>query len=165
MWHFLGNALLPTLIAPIPYRVKERGILLPAGKIPAATQQQSLFDGILEAMVRLFAIAVLMAAVRIGRFRLDAVVAHQRLVVAREHFRVAVGMDRQRHPVRAMPPRSAAQNPERVLQAFAQTGKALGEADGHMLPVRVGQHEVVDQVIEALSLEGHPEVVHVGEVR
>ena len=115
--------------------------------------------------MRLLAVAILMAAGWVGRLGGDTVVPHQRLVILREQFRVAVGMHGQRHAVGAMPLGYAAQGPERILQAFAQTGKTLGEADRHVLPVRTGQHEVIAKVVEALSLDGHLQGIHVGEIR
>ena len=65
---------------------------------------------------------------------------------ARELLGVAVVMHRQRQAIGAMPLRHAAQFPQRVLQPFAQALEALREAERHVLPVRVRQHEVVDQV-------------------
>jgi hypothetical protein len=74
-------------------------------------------------------------------------------------------MHRQRHAVGAMPLGHAPQLPEGVLQPFAQAGETLGETECHVLPVRGGQHEVVDQVREGLPLNGHAQLVHVAEVR
>jgi hypothetical protein len=147
------------------HHLQEPGVLLPAGKIPAATQQQGLLDGFLETPMRLLAIAVLMAAGWVGRLPRDAIMAQQRLIIPREHFRVAIWMDRQRHAVGAMTLRHAAEGPERVLQTVAQTGKTLRTTDRHMFPVRVGQHEVIHQVLQTLALNGHVEIVHGREVR
>ena len=47
---------------------------------------------------------------------------------------------------------------------FAEALAALGEADRAGLPVRVGQHEVVDQVVERAAVDGHAQVGAVGEV-
>jgi len=63
-----------------------------------------------------------------------------------------------------MPLGHAAQLPQGVLHALAQTFKALREADRRRLPVRVRQHEVIDQVIETLALDGDVQAVHRREV-
>lgn len=113
----------------------------------------------------LFAVAVFVAARRVGRLARDAIMSQQRLVLLREDFWVAVRMYRQRHAVGAMSLRHASQGPQRVLQTLAQTGETLRETDRHMFPVRVGEHEVIHHVLKALSLDRHLKVVHVGEVR
>jgi hypothetical protein len=123
--HFLGDLQPSASIASIAHLIEECLVLLTAGKIPAATQQQRLLHGRLETVMGLFAIAVLMPAVGVGRLGLDAIVLHERLVVAGEHLGVAVRMHGQGHAVGAVPPRHASQRPQRILQAFAQTGEAL----------------------------------------
>jgi hypothetical protein len=152
-------------VAPLLHRLQEHCVLLTAGKVPAATQQQGLLDRFLETPMRLFAIAVLVATRRVGCLRHQTIMSQQRLVIPREHFRVSIRMHRQRHAIGPMSLRHSSQGPQRVLQTFAQTGKTLRETDRHMFPVRVGQHEVIHHVLEALPLDGHREVVHVREVR
>jgi hypothetical protein len=147
------------------HRLQELCVLLTAGKVAAATQQQGLLDRFLETPMSLFAIAVLVATRGVGCLRHQAIMSQQGLVIPREHFRVAIRMHRQRHAVGPMSLRHASQGPQGVLQSFAQTGKTLRETDRHMLPVRVGQHEVIHHVVKALPLDGHREVVHVREVR
>jgi hypothetical protein len=163
--HFFLDALLPPRVAPLLHRLQERCVLLTAGKVTAATQQQGLLDRFLETPMSLFAIAVLVATCRVGCLRHKAILSQQRLVIPREHFWVAVRMDRQRHAVGPMALGHASQDPQRVLQSFAQTGKTLRETDRHMFPIRVGQHEVIHHVLEALPLDRHLKVVHVREVR
>src|ERR1017187_1554508 len=63
-----------------------------------------------------------------------------------------------------MPVRHLAQFPERVLQSFAYALEALGIAHRPRFPVRVRQHEVIDQVREALPLDGDAQLFHVREV-
>jgi hypothetical protein len=58
-----------------------------------------------------------------------------------------------------------AQLPQCVLKSFTQTLKTLREADRHRFPVRVGQHEVIHQMIERLAADGHAQVIHRGKVR
>ena len=164
-WPFFLLPWLPAHVAPLLHRLQEAGVLLTAGKVPAATQQQGLLDRFLETPMSLFAIAVLVATRRVGCLRHKAILSQQRLVIPREHFWVAVRMHRQRHAVGPVSLGYPSQGPQRILQAFAQTGKTLRKTDRHMLPVRVGQHEVIHHVLEALPLDGHREVVHVREVR
>src|ERR1039458_682446 len=64
-----------------------------------------------------------------------------------------------------MPLRRLAQLPERVLQALAQALEALGETHRPGLPVRVSQHEVINQVRKTLPLDGDTQLLHVREVR
>ena len=66
--------------------------------------------------------------------------------------------------VAAVSLRHAAQFPQRILQTVRERLERLGNAQRHRLPVRVGQHEVVDQVIEPLPGNGDIQRVHVGEV-
>jgi hypothetical protein len=164
-WPFFLLPWLAPCVAPLLHRLQESGVLLTAGKVPAATQQQGLLDRFLETPMSLFAIAVLVATRRVGCLRHHAIMFHQRLVIPREHFRVSVWMHRQRHAIGPMSLGHTSQGPQGVLQTFAQTGKTLRETDRHMFPVRVGQHEVIHHVLEALPLDGHREVVHVREVR
>jgi hypothetical protein len=63
-----------------------------------------------------------------------------------------------------MHPGDTAQLGQGILQAVAEALEALGEADRARLPVRVGQHEVVDQVRERLAVDGHLQAAGVREV-
>ena len=60
--------------------------------------------------------------------------------------------------------RHAAQLPQGVLQPLAQTLVTLREADRPRLPVRVRQHEVVDQVFQPHATDRHPQLGTVREV-
>ncbi len=165
----LGLLLLKPLaaaqIAPRHQGPQEFPVLRPGGEIATATQQQLLLQCFLEAAMALLAIAVLMAAGGVGRLGRHVVVPQQRLIVGGVLLGIAVLVHRQRHAVRAMPLGNAAEAPQGVLQPFAQAGETLGEAEGHVLPVRVGQHEVVQQVRKRLAGEGDLQPIHVGEVR
>ena len=162
--HFFFAPLSSARVLPILHHLQEGCVSVPARKIPAATQQQGLLDRLFETPMRLLAIAVFMAARWVGRFAFDAVMPQQSLVVPREYLRVAVGMHGQSHAVGAMSLRHASQGPQRVLQTFAQAGETLRKTDRHVFPVRVGQHEVIDHVLETLSQDGHIEFVHAREV-
>ena len=57
-----------------------------------------------------------------------------------------------------------AQLPERILQPLGERLERFGEADRPGLPVRVAEHEVVDQMIEGLALDRDLKVVHPREI-
>jgi hypothetical protein len=50
------------------------------------------------------------------------------------------------------------------LQALAEALETFGEADRAALPVGIGEHEVIDQVVEGLAKDGDAEFRHAGEV-
>jgi hypothetical protein len=146
----LGLLLLKPLgaapIAPRHQGTQELPVRLTRGEIATATQEQFLLQRLLEAAMALLAIPVLVAAGGVGRLCGDVVVPQQRLIAGGVLLGIAVLVDRQRHAVGAMALGNAAEVPQGVLQPLAQAGETLGEADGHILPVRVGQHEVVQHV-------------------
>jgi hypothetical protein len=61
-------------------------------------------------------------------------------------------------------PGDSSQFPQGVLEAFAEALEALGEADGAGLPIGIGEHEVIDHVVERLAEDGDAEFRHAGEV-
>jgi hypothetical protein len=153
---------------PVPPRHHlghERCVALSAAKVPAATHQQRLRQGLLETPMSLLAIAVLVPRGRVGRLPLQPVMRQQRPVTLRERLGMAVLVHRQTHPVGAVPPRHAAQSLQRALQPFAQARKALRQAQPHMLPVRVGQYEVIRQMGKRLTLDRHPQAAQMREIR
>lgn len=155
----------PPRVPPPHQRAQERLVVPAAGELAAAPQHQRLVHRLLEPPVALLAVAVLVAAVGVRRLRRHAVMTHQPAVARRELLRPAVRMHRQRHPIRPVTRRHAAQRPPGVLQALAQTRKALRKAHAHVLPVRVRQHEVMHQVVERLTRDRHSQTAHVGKVR
>jgi hypothetical protein len=102
---------------------------------------------------------------RVDRLALQPVVPQQRLVTPLKGRAIAARRDGRRQGVGAMHLGSAAQLGQGVLQALAEALEALAEADGAGLPVRVGQHEVVDQVPKRLAVDGHLQAAGVREVR
>jgi hypothetical protein len=139
-------------------------VRLAAGEVATAAEQQLLVERALEAVVTLFDVAVLVAATGLDRLPFEAIVTQQRLVALRELGTRRARWNRSREPIRAVNGRHATQLRQRVLQAIGQRLERLGEADRARLPVRVGQHEVVDQVIERLTRDGHAQIGHVREV-
>jgi hypothetical protein len=113
----------------------------------------------------LLAVAVLVATVGVRGLGCHAVVTQQGLIARRVLLGVTVVVHGQRHTIGAMTLGYAAHGPKRMLRPLAQAGEALREAQRHVFPIRVGQHEVVQQVWKGLSLNGHAQAVHVREIR
>jgi hypothetical protein len=161
----LGKFLLPPRVPPRHHRQHELPIGLAAREIPAATHQQRLLQFLLETPMTLFAVAVLVTASRICRLGMHSVVPQQRLVLSRILLHASLVVHRQRHAVRAVSLRRSARRPQRALQAHAQARETLRVAQTHVLPVRVREHEMIDQMRKRLPLDGHAEARHVREVR
>jgi len=64
-----------------------------------------------------------------------------------------------------VPSRHAAQLPQRFLESAAERLKRFREADRDKLPIRVGEHEVIQQVVQRLAGDRDAQPVHVREVR
>jgi hypothetical protein len=144
--------------------LQELRIGFATGEVPAAAQHQGLVDRGLEAMVPLFDVAVFVGVVGLDLLADHAVVGQQCLIPLCELFFIGEVVDGRAHAIGAVPLRHAAEFEQRVLQTLAEAFKALREADRCRLPVRVGQHKMVDHVVEALTLDAHAQVVHHGEI-
>jgi len=106
-----------------------------------------------------------MRLANVDPLRLDLVVVHQVLVtLAKIPLRREI-VDRGAQAVAAMPPRHAVQLPQGLLESAAQCLERFGEADHGELPIRVGEREVIQQVVERLAVDRDAQRVHVGEVR
>src|SRR5690606_35079151 len=88
--HLLGQAPLPSGVAVIKHFAQEALVGLPAREVGAAAQQQRLPDRLLEVTVERLDVAVLVWGDGLRTARLEAVVAHQRLVALRENLRTGV---------------------------------------------------------------------------
>lgn len=146
------------------HALQEGDVLVAAGEVATPPQQERLIHRRLEVAVRRLAVAVLVGLADVDPLARHAVVVEQ-IAVAR--LELPLGrqvVDRRAEAVAAVPPRHAARLPERVLQPLRQRLERLRGADAHRLPVRVGQHEVVHQVIERLPLDRHAERIHAREV-
>ena len=131
--------------------LEERLIVASTGEIAAPAKHQGLVDGLLEAVMTLLDVAILVGLSRLDRLGFEAVVLHQGLVSPSEHLGLWIGVDRRGQAIGAVPSRNSSQFPQGVLQPFAEALEALGEADRAGLPVGVGQHEMIDQVIERFA--------------
>lgn len=140
-------------------------VLHAAGEVAAATQHQSLVQCPFELAMALLHVPVLVSMRRLDRLACQTIMTQQRLVTLRERRRtLCPRWDGCRQSVGAVHLRYAAQLPQGVLQALAEALVTLGEADRSRLPVRVGQDEVVDQVLEGRTGDGHTQVGAVREV-
>src|ERR1700722_9957565 len=116
-------------------------------------------------MMTLLDVAILIGLSRLDRLAFELVMREQSLVSSSEHLGLWVAVDRGGQAIGAVSPGDSSQFPQGVLQALAEALKALGEADGASLPVGVGQHEVIDHVVERLAEDGDAELGHAGKVR
>ena len=61
--------------------------------------------------------------------------------------------------------RAPAELPERFLQTFGQGGEALAALNGaNMLPIREGEPEVIEHMLERLAGDRHREGVGMGDL-
>ena len=162
---FLQKPYTPALIPLGEQLLQKRLVGRPVGEVAAAAQHQRLVQRPLELAVALLDVAVLVRLGRVDGLALQTVVLQQPLIPLLERASVTARRHRGRQGIGAMHPGHAAQFGQGVLQAVAEALEALGEADGAGLPVRVSQHEVVDQVRERLTSDGHLQAGRVREVR
>jgi hypothetical protein len=163
--HFFSETLLSVGIAPGHELLEEQLIVASAGEITAPSQHQGLVDGLFETVMTLLDVAILVGLSRLDRLAFEPVMREQSLVTASEHLGLGIAVDRGGQAIGAVPPGDSSQFPQGVLQALTEALKALAEADGAGLPVGVGQHEVIDHVVERLAEDGDAELGHAGKVR
>jgi hypothetical protein len=154
----------PPPVALGEQRADKRLVVATAGEVPVAAQQQRLVQGAFEAVMALLHVAVLVRPGRVDGLALQAVVLQQALIALLKRVSLAAGRYGSGQRIGAMHLRHAAQFRQRVLQPGAETLEALGEAGRARLPVRVGQHEVVDQVRKRLTVDGDAQAGAVREV-
>jgi hypothetical protein len=158
--HLLGEAVGPARV-PRPHDLlQERDVLVPVRKVAAAAEEQRLVDRGLEVPVRRFRVAVLVRLPRIGPLARHAVMGQQVAVPGLELPRRRQIVHRRTQGIAAVLPRHPAQVPERILQPVRQRLERLRSTHRHRLPIRVRQHEVVDQVVERLPGDGDVQSVH-----
>jgi hypothetical protein len=162
--HLLGQPHLPVGVELLEQLPQEVLVGRAALEVAAAPQQQGLLQSPLELAVTLLHIAVLVGLSGLDRLPLQLVVSQQGLIAVVEGRPFCPRWDGGRQPVGAVQQRHATQLPQGVLQAVAEALVALREADRARLPIRVGQHEVVDQVVKGKAGDGHVQVGAMGEV-
>jgi hypothetical protein len=161
----LGQPLLPAAVQLPKHLPHERRVVRPVRKIPAAAQQQRLVQRPLALPMTLLRIAVLVRLGRVDRLALQAVVLQQLAVALLEDGPLFPGRHGGGQRIGAMYLGHAAQLGQRVLQSLAQALEALAETDRARLPVRVGEHEVEEQVRKRLAADGDVQAGTVREVR
>lgn len=161
---FLGEAVGSPRVPCRHDLLQERDVLFAAGERAAAAEQERLVDRALEVTVRRLRVAVLVRLPRVDPLARHAVVRQQVAIPGLELAGRRQVVHGRGQRITAMPTRHAAQFPQRVLQAVRQRLERLGRAQRHRLPVRVGQHEVVDHVVEPLAGDRDVQRVHVREV-
>jgi hypothetical protein len=109
-------------------------------------------------------VAVLVGLPGLDCLAFEAVMGEQPLVSSSEQFGFGITVDRGGQAIGAVPPRNSSQFPQGVLDSFGEALEALGEADRAGLPIGVGEHEVIDQVVERLAEDGDADLGHAGEV-
>jgi hypothetical protein len=162
--HFLTKTLLSRGIASGHELLEKQLIVASTGEITAAPKHQGLVHSLFETVMALLDIAILVGLPGLDRLAFELVMREQSLVSPSEHLRFWVVIDRGRQAIGSMSPGDSSQFPQGVLQALAEALEALGEADGAGLPVGIGEHEVIDQVVEGLAEDSDAELGHVGEV-
>jgi hypothetical protein len=118
----LGETVLATRVPHFHETLQEARVLLAAGKLAAATQQQRLIDRGLEVPVRRFRIAVLVRLSHVDSLARQTVMRQQIAIASLEFPRLGMIVHGGSQGIAAVPPRHAAQFPQRVLQAV---GKCL----------------------------------------
>jgi hypothetical protein len=162
---FLGESLAAVGVATGHDLAQEHLVVAPAGEVAMAPQHQGLVDRLLEPMMTLLDVAVLVGLPGSNGLGLQAVMGQKRPVSLREPLGIGVGLDRGAEAVGAVLPWDPSQFPQGVLQPVAEALPTLREADRAGLPVRVGQDEVVDQVVERRARDGDAEFGHVRKIR
>lgn len=162
--HFLRQPLSSTGVELLHQFLQELGIGRSACEVPAATQHQRLVHCFLETPMPLFDVAVLVRMVRLDLLPAHPEMRQQRLVTLCELLLLGKIVHGRAHAVAAVTLRHATQLPQRVLQSLAQALETLRKADRRRFPVRVRQHEVIHQMIEALPRDGDVQRIHRREV-
>lgn len=152
-------------IAQFQKLAQEPLVIVDAGKLPAAPQQKRLVHRVLKVTVGRLDVAVLVSLPGLDLLRLHPQVVHQTAITGREFALLRQVVDSTAQPVRAVTLRHSAQLPQRTLQPFAETLKALRVAQRRPLPVRIGQHEMVHHVVQGLPIDCHLQVAHPSKVR
>ena len=129
-------------------------VLFAAGEVTVAAHEERLIDHRFQMAVRRFDIAILMRLASIGALRLDLVVVHQIAISPAKLALFREVVHRRAEAVAAMLARHAAQFPKGLLESAADGLERFGKADRRKLPIRVREREVIQQVVERLSVDG-----------
>ena len=101
----------------------------------------------------------------IGALWLDLVVVHQIAITRAKLTVLRKVVDRRAEAIGAMFAGRAAQLPQRLLESAAHRLERFGKTDRDRLPIRIGQREVIQQMVEWLAADADSQRVHAGKVR
>jgi hypothetical protein len=160
----LREAILPTRVTGFHLVFQEQIVLLATREVAGAPQQQSLIDRRFEVPVRRLRIAILVGLPHVDPLTRQPVVRQQVAVASLKLAFRGMIVHRRREAVAAVFLRHAAQFPQRILQPLAERLERFGGTHAHRFPVRVGEDEVVHQVIEGLSCDSDLQFTHSREV-
>lgn len=164
------QALAAPRVGPVHDLLQKRLVGPLAGEIPAAPQHQRLVHGLFKSVMALFHVPVLVGLPCLYPLALHPVVGQQRLVAlgkCHPAFRLRLWQPLHRCGEAICPvfAGNSAQLPQRVLKTFAQALETLRTANRAGLPVRVRQHEVIDQMRKRLAGDRDGQRGHVSEIR
>lgn len=162
--HLLGHAVPPAVVADGHQVAEEDRVLVAAGEFAAAAEEQRLLDDRLEVTVGRLGVAVLVRLADVDPLAGQPVVVEQVAVPGLELPRRRQVVDGRTQAVAPVLAGHPAEFPQGVLKAVGERLERLGRAHRHRLPVRVGEDEVVHQVVERPPADGDAEGVHAGEV-
>src|SRR5271156_4404181 len=154
-------------IAPTDDLVDEAAIGIEIVEVPAAAQQQRVFERLLEMAMRALDRAVLVREAGVVAGWRHAVMAAERLVALRQILlRVGIEIaEGGRQAIAAMLLGNAAERPQRILQALGQRDEALAaEHNMGMLETRECQSEMIEPMRQRNAGNRDAERARVGEV-
>ena len=162
---FLGELVSTPRVSLVDQRGEKLVVLFAAGEVAAATQEQRLIDGRFQVAMRRFDVAVLIRRSDVDPLRRDLIVVHQVAVTLAKLPVLRQVVDRRAEAVAAVGARRAPELPKGLLETVAHGLERFRETDRGKLPVRVGEREVIQQMVERLAVDGDPQRIHVREVR
>ena len=144
----------------------ELAVGLQVGELAAATQQQALIEGALQATLARFDGAILVALARVVAARAQPVVGAQLTIACGELLVLSKVVERRRQTVGAVFFGHAAGHPQCILQPASERLEALAtEHHARMAPAAVRKGELVEPVGQRAPGHTHPERVGDREVR
>jgi len=164
MSQVIKKVLPAVVIGPLHQIFHEVNVFFAAVKTPTATQQQRLFDTILEMAVGRFDVAVFIGTASVRAFCFAIVVTHQSRIPFGEFATTGVISHGRRQRITAMPFGHATEFPERFLNAGTERFKRLRKAQRHAFNVTERQHTVEERVFKSLPGDLHTKLVADREV-
>lgn len=145
---FLAEPFLPRGVPTIGQLADKIHVVTGAREVAASPQSQRLVQRIFEVAVRRLDVAVLVRLADVDAMALRAVVLQQSAVLRGELFVAGKIVDRGRQAVAADAARDATRPMQRVLQTRGKRLERFRMAKVDVLPVRVSEDRVEQQVVE-----------------